>query len=56
MTIRAYGVDDEENGIAWPAIFVVGKDGKVVWRDVTSDYKVRPATAEVLERIGDTAN
>ena len=31
-TIRAYGIEDAENGISWPAIFIVDKAGKVVWR------------------------
>jgi peroxiredoxin len=50
-TIKRYGVLDAENGIAWPAVFVVGKDGKVVWRSLTDNYKVRPSSEEVLRAI-----
>jgi peroxiredoxin len=49
--IRAYGVEDQENGIAWPAIFVVGRDGKVSWRSLAETYKVRPASEVVLEAL-----
>ena len=27
--IRGFGVQDRENGIAWPSIFVIAKDGKI---------------------------
>lgn len=50
--IRAWGVEDEENGIAWPAIFVVGKDGKIAWRSLSETYKVRPEPSEILEALG----
>lgn len=54
-TIKAYGVLDAENSIAWPATFVIAKDGTVVWRDLTDNYKVRPAAEEVLKAIPATA-
>ena len=50
-TIRTYGVADEENGIAWPAVFIVGKDGKVAWRSLTERYDVRPAPEVFLEAL-----
>jgi peroxiredoxin len=46
--IRAWGVEDAENGIAWPAIYVVDRDGKVRWRSLSEDYKIRAAAGEVL--------
>lgn len=49
--IRAYGVEDPENGIAWPAIFIVGRDGRVRWRSLAETYKVRPASEAVLEAL-----
>ena len=49
--IRAYGVEDQENGIAWPAIFIVGRDGKVRWRSLAETYKVRPTSEVVLEAL-----
>jgi peroxiredoxin len=49
--IRAYGVEDEENGIAWPAIFIVGRDGSVRWRSLAETFRVRPTSAVVLEAL-----
>jgi len=45
-------VEDPENQIAWPAIFVVARDGKVRWRSLAEVYKVRPAVEVVLEALG----
>ena len=50
-TIRAYGVEDAQNGIAWPAIYIVGTDGKIRWRSLVEDYKVRPAADVVLAAL-----
>jgi len=50
-TIRAYGVEDAENGIAWPAIFVVGRDGRIAWRSLSQTYKVRAAPEEILRAL-----
>jgi peroxiredoxin len=49
--IRAYGVEDAENGIAWPAIFIVGADGRIRWRSLAETYTVRPASAVLLEAL-----
>jgi len=49
--IRAYGVEDQENGIAWPAIFIVGRDGNVRWRSLAETFKVRPTSEVVLEAL-----
>ena len=46
--IRAYGVEDEENAIAWPAIFIVGQNGNVRWRSLAETFKVRPTSEVVL--------
>lgn len=45
---RGFGVADEENGIAWPAIFLVGQDGRIVWRSLADSYKVRVSVDEIL--------
>ena len=50
-TIRAYGVLDAENGIAWPAIFVLGRDGRIAWRSLSQNYKVRAAPEESLRAL-----
>ena len=48
--IKAYGVWDQGNEIAWPALFLV-VDGTVAWRDLTRDYKKRPPVEDVLAAI-----
>jgi len=49
--IRAYGVEDAENGVAWPAIFIVGRDGRIAWRSLAQTYRERPASNVVLEAL-----
>ena len=49
--IRAFGVADESTGVAWPTVFVVGRDGKVAARFFTESYKKRTTTADVLAAI-----
>ena len=36
------------NGIAWPALFVIDKDGRVTWRSLSETYKERAAVAEII--------
>lgn len=50
-TIRAFGVEDVENGISWPAIFVIDKQGRIVWRSLTQTYKVRAMPGQILESL-----
>ena len=45
---RRFGVVDQENGIAWPAIFLIGRNGRVTWRSLSETYKVRASVAEIL--------
>jgi peroxiredoxin len=44
-------VEDQENEIAWPAIFIVGRDGRVRWRSLAETFKVRPTSEVVLEAL-----
>jgi peroxiredoxin len=46
--IRAYGVADESNEIAWPAEFLVDKGGRVRWRATAKSVGTRPSAADVL--------
>jgi alkyl hydroperoxide reductase subunit AhpC len=48
---RAYGVEDAENRISWPSLFVVGRDGNVSWRSIAQTYKVRAAPAQILQAL-----
>ena len=52
-TIAAYGVRHEDGGIsgdvARPATLVVDRDGRVVYRELTDDWRVRPRPREILD-------
>lgn len=52
-TIRTWGVFDEKNGVAWPSVFLVARDGTIVWRNVAPTYKVadRPTPEEVVDAV-----
>jgi peroxiredoxin len=51
--IDAYGLRDpayegqKVYGIPHPAVYVINKQGKVVWAKVESDYKQRPTNEEI---------
>ncbi len=46
--IRAYGVADEGNGIAWPAEFLVDAGGAIRWRATAQSVGTRPSARDVL--------
>jgi len=50
-TIRAYGVEDTDNGIAEPATVVVGADGAVRWIYVGDKPSDRPLLPDVLRAL-----
>jgi alkyl hydroperoxide reductase subunit AhpC len=54
--IRAYGVEDAENEIAWPAIFVIGHDGRVQRHLLTDNYKERPLSRVLLDDLPSSAS
>jgi peroxiredoxin len=51
--IDAYGLRDpayegeKVYGIPHPAVYVIDKEGKVVWAKIESDYKQRPTNEEI---------
>lgn len=51
--IEAYGLRDpaykEQNvdGIPHPAVYIINKDGKVIWTRIESDYRKRPTNDEL---------
>jgi thioredoxin-dependent peroxiredoxin len=49
--ISAYGVADADNGIAVPSVFVVSREGKIVWRHVGETQMDRPAVDVLLEQL-----
>jgi peroxiredoxin len=50
-TIRAYGVEDSENSIAWPSIFLVAQDRTIRWRSLAETYKERPTPEVIVEAL-----
>ena len=50
-TGRAYGVEDKENAITWPSLYLVAPDGKIAWRNLSQTYKVRAGPADLLKAI-----
>ena len=56
-TIRAYGVRHElgnpieESDIARPATFILDREGRVIWRDLTENWRVRPRPDELLAEL-----
>lgn len=46
--IRAYGVEDVGNDIAWPSEFLVDRGGGIRWRDTAQSVGTRPTSADVL--------
>jgi peroxiredoxin len=50
-TIKAFGVFDWQTEIAWPSIFVVGKDGTIVHRWLADTYRERISTADVMKQL-----
>jgi peroxiredoxin len=49
--IRLFGIEDVENEIAWPALFVIGPDRKIVRRVMLETYKERPLMSQILEAL-----
>lgn len=53
--IRAYGVLHEDGGldgdIARPATFLIDRDGRVLWRDLTENWRVRVRPEQILEQL-----
>jgi peroxiredoxin len=49
--IRQYGVLHPTEGIARPSMFVVNKEGRIVWKYVGSDATDRPPIETVLQQL-----
>lgn len=56
--IDAYGLRHEKGGpygdVARPAVFILDRDGRVAWRDLTGNWRVRVRPEEVLRVLGVT--
>ena len=49
--IRQYGVMHPQEGIARPSMFIVNKEGKIVWKYVGFDASDRPSINVVLQQL-----
>jgi len=52
--IRAYGVEDEWNEIAWPAEFLVDAPGVIRWREMARSVGKRPSANDILRAFDET--
>ena len=56
VVIREYGILHRDGGfdgdIARPAVFIIGRDGRVVWRNLTDNWRIRVRPGEILEQLG----
>jgi peroxiredoxin len=52
--IDRYGLlnENSKRPIPHPATYVLDRDGKVRWRFVEVDYKLRPSNEDVLRELG----
>jgi len=53
--IDAFGVRHRDGGldgdIARPAIFILDREGRIVWRELTENWRVRARPEPILERL-----
>jgi len=55
--VRGFGVLHEGGNpidgsdLARPATFVLDRDGRIVWRDLTDNWRVRPRPTELLAEV-----
>jgi peroxiredoxin len=49
--IREYGVLHPTENLARPSMFLVNKEGRIVWKYVGMEASERPPTAMVLQQI-----
>ena len=49
--IKQYGVLHPTEGIARPSMFLVNKEGKIVWKYVGNDATDRPTIDAVLQQV-----
>jgi peroxiredoxin len=54
--IDAYGVRHEDGGlegdIARPAVFILDRQGNIVWRDLTDNWRIRVRPERILAELG----
>jgi peroxiredoxin Q/BCP len=56
VAVDAYGVRHALGGIrgddiARPAVFVIDREGRIVWRDLTENWRVRVRPERILDQL-----
>ena len=51
IATKAFGVYDPGNNTGWPAVYVLSKGGKVVFRSITDNYRKRPPASLLLAKL-----
>ena len=49
--LRHAGGNIDGGDIARPAVFIVDRDGKIVWRDLTDNWRVRVRGETILQEL-----
>ena len=49
--VRHVGASIEGGDIARPAVFIVDGDGKIAWRMITDNYRIRVRPDAVIEQL-----
>ena len=49
--VRAWGLEEDQEGIAWPAIYVIAQDGRIVWRSLSEVFVERAASEQILKAL-----
>ncbi len=49
--VRAWGLEEDQEGIAWPAIYVIAPDGRIAWRSLSEVFTERAASEEILKAL-----
>jgi len=49
--LRAYGVLHPQEGIARPSLFIINKEGKIVWKYIGMDAADRPAMNTIFGQL-----
>ena len=48
---KAYGLLDAENNVPWPAVYLISRSGRVVWRWLATSYKKRPSVDDLVAAL-----
>ena len=52
---KGFGLYDADNDIAWPAVFVLDREGAVSWRSFEETYKERVPIEEIIHATAEAS-